>query len=73
MAHFEKQPMSGLKSEAVSVQLPAERAGATQTSSSSLRPLTPERLYRTADLSALAFETTAEIEAFSAKGVQSTP
>jgi hypothetical protein len=35
--------------------------GATQTSGSS-RPLPPERLYRTADLSTLSFDSTAEIE-----------
>ena len=44
------------------MQLPSKRGPKTQTSSSALRPLSPERLYRTADLSALAFETTAEIE-----------
>jgi len=54
--------MDHLESEAVPVQLPSERGRETQTSSSPLRPLPPERLYRTADLSALAFETTAEIE-----------
>jgi len=62
MAHSETQSMDHLESEAVPVQLPSERGRETQTSSSLLRPLPPERLYRTADLSALAFETTAEIE-----------
>ena len=54
--------MNRLESETVPVQLPSKRGPKTQTSSSALRPLSPERLYRTADLSALAFETTAEIE-----------
>jgi predicted ATP-dependent protease len=54
--------MNRLESEAVPVQLPSARGAETRTSSSPLRPLSPERLYRTVDLSALAFETTAEIE-----------
>jgi hypothetical protein len=62
MAHFENQSMSGLKSETVPVQIPSEKGEEAQRSSSPLAPLPPERLYRTADLSALSFATTAEIE-----------
>ncbi len=54
--------MSVLRSETVPAHLPSEKGEEAQSSSSLLQPLSAKRLYRTADLSALAFETTAEIE-----------
>jgi predicted ATP-dependent protease len=54
--------MDRLKANLPAVSMRAEREDQGATSPAPLAPLVPERLYRCADLSALPFETTAEIE-----------
>jgi len=62
MAQWEsKSPPESRSADAPAPALPGREDEAT-TSSPSARPLAAERLYRAADLSALAFETTADIE-----------
>ena len=56
--------MVELKSKSLPAPLPAspDRKDEALTSSAPAQPLAPERLYRSADLSALSFESTADIE-----------
>ncbi len=56
--------MVELKSKSLPAPLPAslDRNDEAPTSSAPAQPLAPERLYRSADLSALSFESTADIE-----------